>query len=899
LKFPSSAQVIEDNTEALGIAVFNGSMLYGAGASFFDVNEDGWDDLTICIPGAPTRFYLNVQGQFELHSSFDNIYDSKTCLWADYDEDGDNDLFIIRRDGSQQLFKQIGSLVFQESSASLNTSFAIADNSFGAAFGDLNRDSYLDLFIANYGTSSTLGNKNRLLTNLGNGSFSSMYFGYTRNSFQPTWIDLGNDGFQDLFIINDFRFGTEIFTKTTDGAFLDETLTTTSGLDPHIDEMSNSWCDFDNDADFDVYISNTPNQGNYLLRNDGTNNFTNVAGPLHADLHKWSWSALWLDIENDGWNDLFVNSRNLGSGVSSLFGIHMLRNNSGLFTLDTVHGGDNLPYGFFTSAKGDVNNDGLYDIYFGAESAQISKVFLNTTATTNNYVKCRLNGRLSNRNGVGTRMDYYVNGVHRIHYTQSGENYLCQNSQNFIFGLGAYNQIDSLQLKWQSGVADTYYNVSANSLHVLTEGETRPVIVASKSALCPNGSDSLLLTISGWPNYTWGNGSSASSIWVYSPGTYSVTVGTGYGHTLQLNHTVEVANADAFEIMRTHALCAGDSSGSIEVVNLNSSETVFALSNIPAGNYVVPITFFEGCVAEQQVVIYEPLPFILQVDSVVNSCFGHTSGSAVVIGINGTPPYTGFNDFSALALTNLSSGVYADNVTDANGCPSSYSFTITEIPQAVIEITSPSWVCMNEMLIFEATVSGIGSNYFWDVMGPGSFLGAGSYSTAVVDSNLCVTTVDILIQEIPLPTITANVSSESLLGLGSIALDVFGNYPPYTANWQSGFAGLNYSELAQGNYAVSITDSLGCTTDTTFAVLYNFINDEIESTEFIVDWKSGQLRYVGTERLSDVEIFNSTGQLLVSKSTWGKDEIVHLTISTQVIFVSSSRGSFRSKVILR
>jgi hypothetical protein len=242
---------------------------------------------------------------------------------------------------------------------------------------------------------------------------------------------------------------------------------------------------------------------------------------------------------------------------------------------------------------------------------------------------------------------------------------------------------------------------------------------------------------------------------VYSPGTYSVTVGTGYGHTLQLNYTVELANADAFEIMRTHALCAGDSSGSIEVVNLNSSETVFALSNISAGNYVVPITFFEGCVAEQQVVIYEPLPFILQVDSVVNSCFGLTSGSAVVIGINGTPPYTGFNDFSALALTNLSSNVYADTVTDANGCPSSYSFTITEIPQAVIEITSPSWVCMNEMLIFEATVSGIGSNYFWDVMGPGSFLGAGSYSTAVVDSNLCVTAVDILIQEIPLPTIPA------------------------------------------------------------------------------------------------------------------------------------------------
>jgi hypothetical protein len=314
----SNAQVIEDVTEALGVAVFNGPMLYGAGASFYDVNEDGWDDLTICIPGAPTRFYLNVQGQFQLHSSFDNIYDSKSCLWADYDEDGDNDLFIIHRDGPMQLFKQTDTLVFLQSSSLLNASFASADNSFGAAFGDLNRDSFLDLFVANYGTSSTSGSKNRILTNLTNGNFSAAYYGYTRNSFQPTWIDLGNDGFQDLFIINDFRYGSEIYTKSAMGAFTDETLTTTSGLAPHIDEMSNSWCDFDNDADLDVYISNTPPTGNHLLSNDGSNVFTNVAPFVHAELHKWSWSALWLDIENDGWNDLFVNSRNLGVGLEAL-----------------------------------------------------------------------------------------------------------------------------------------------------------------------------------------------------------------------------------------------------------------------------------------------------------------------------------------------------------------------------------------------------------------------------------------------------------------------------------------------------------------------------------------------------------------------------------------------------
>jgi hypothetical protein len=275
------------------------------------------------------------------------------------------------------------------------------------------------------------------------------------------------------------------------------------------------------------------------------------------------------------------------------------------------------------------------------------------------------------------------------------------------------------------------------------------------------------------------------------------------------------------------------------------------------------------------------------------------NGSALVQAYDGTPPYSGLDEYGVLSFSELTPGVYTDAIFDSNGCPSAYSFTITEIPQAIIEVTSSNWVCAGEWVIFDAIVSGVGTSYFWDVIGPGIGLGAGTQSFSVVDSNLCVTSIDVTIQEIPSPAIDATISAESVSGLGNIALNVTGNYAPYTATWQSGFVGLNYSELAQGNYAVSITDSLGCTTDTTFAVFYNFINDEIESTEFIVDWKSGQLRYVGNERLSDVEIFNSTGQLLVSKSTWGKDEIVHLTISTQVIFVSSSRGSFRSKVILR
>ena len=434
---------------------------------------------------------------------------------------------------------------------------------------------------------------------------------------------------------------------------------------------------------------------------------------------------------------------------------------------------------------------------------------------------------------------------------------------------------------------------------MLTEAETRPVIVASKAMLCPTGNDNLNLSITGWPNHTWGNGSTADSILVTAPGLYSVTVGTGFGHTLMLNYEVQMATLDNFAINRTPLLCAGDSTGFIEVVHVASGQTVFTLENLAAGDYAVPISLFEGCVVEQHVFIEEPLPFTLQVDSIANTCFGNSGGSAVVMGIDGTSPYTGFNDFGVLYLNNLLPGNYSDTISDANGCAATYSFEIAEIPEAIIEVTSPNWVCPGGWVVFDATVSGVGTNYFWDVIGPGISLGAGTQSFSVVDSNLCVTSIDVTIQEISSPAITASVVSESTLGLGNISLDVVGNYPPYTATWTSGFVGWNYTDLSQGNYNVSISDSLGCTVDTLFTVLFNFIEETNPSNEFIVDWKTGQLKYTGTERLFGLEIFNDIGQLVFTKSSLGMNESVHLNIPPQTIYISSSKGKSRTKVVLR
>ncbi len=895
------AQVFVDVTDTYGIAAMNASTMYGTGSSCFDVNEDGWDDLTICIAGGATRLYINNQGVFQLHAAFENIYDSKTCLWGDYDEDGDNDLFIIKRDGPSQLFVQTDSLVFVNQSALLNFPFSAANNSFGAALGDYNRDSYLDMYIANYSTATVGGIKSTFLTNTQNGTFSNSPHGYYRNHFQPVFIDLARDRYQDIFIINDFRTGSELYMQDISGMLTDQTPQGSFGLSGagYLDAMTNSWCDYDNDADLDIYVANTPNHGNYLFENNGSNSFSNVASSVGAALYKWSWGSLWLDIENDGWNDLLVNERHVNLLYLSEFGNHVLRNNQGVFSEDETTGISNLPYGYFTSSKGDFNNDGLYDFCFGAETGQLSRVFENNTTTTNNYVKCRLKGRLSNRNGVGTYIDYYAGGIHYVHYTQLGENYMSQNSQNLIFGLGANTQIDSLKLSWISGVEDVYYNIPANTTHVFVEGETLPQIQASKEFLCPSGSDSLQLSISGWPTHVWQSGSNSNSIWVSAPGIYTVTVGTGFGHTIDLNYAVEFASAEALVLERTHVLCAGGSTGTIQIANANSGEIIFAQENLLAGIYEIPISIIEGCAVQQQVEIFEPLPFQIIVDSLVNACAGMNNGQAFVRGIEGTPPYTGFDDFGSLHSTDLSPGIYADSITDANGCVATYSFSITEIPQAIIEVTSPDWVCAGESVAFAANVSGIGSSYFWDALSPGELLGAGSYVTAVIDSFQCATPVNFQIEEIPVPTITANISSESVLGLGSISLDVIGNYPPYAATWQSGFVGLNYTGLAQGNYYVSVSDSLGCIVDSLFTVLFDFVEEEPSSNEFIIDWKEGVLNYTGTTLLFDIEIYNSIGQLIFTKSTLEANESIRLNVAPQMLFISSSKGNSRTKVVLR
>lgn len=818
----SSAQTFVDVAASAGFSVLSNSTGWGNGVSFFDVDEDGWDDLTVCVAGYPTRFYRNNMGSFELHSVFFNDQESKSCIWLDIDEDGDNDLFVSRFNAAHQVFLNNGDLIFEDVSFEYSNLFVNNGFAWGVSFGDYSRDGYLDVCIGNYGVN---GASNTLAQNLGTGLFAlpnvPSMANVSKTSFQPVWIDLNKDLFQDLYVINDHNQGNEFYVQTSPGYF--EDFSSESGLIAPASAMSNSWCDFDRDGDFDVYITNTI-QGNRFLVNNGANVFTDEAQSEGMVLNAWTWNALWLDAENDGWEDLYIASEDLVNPMPT--NNFFFKNNHGNFESQLNNGLAGLYYGGYASAKGDLNNDGNTDVVLGTEVNVKYKLYQNVNPSNNNYFKFRLRGRLSNRNGVGTRYEYWVSGEKRVGYTYCGEGYLSQNSQNVILGLGNALQIDSMKLFWISGVEDVYFNLPANTFQVLVEGETLPGIEASKYEICPT-QDSVTLSISHWPFVVWDDGSTETQRVVFSPGIYSAQVSTGYGHAIEL--TVEIIEHAQPQVICNvvHPSCYNSSDGQISIQWQTQSVThSLTQNNNLAGNYYFEIPFGVGCVQNFFVDLINPVELNVLVSAEQALCSNSSTGSIFVSATGGTLPYD-FGIGNAYQISNVPAGNYSGVVIDANGCEGSWNVTIDE------------------------------------------------------PSLLLITAVE----EMP-----------SSWNEGSIVLTVDGGVGNYTYDWSNGNLTAENLNLQPGDYAITVTDGNGCSVDTTFSLIFNFVNSLNRNTMNWTLHKDG-LHYEGSETLHHVFVYDALGRLLHREQVLAGHSCLPVE-SRGPVFILSHEGNWKSSISL-
>jgi len=822
---------------------------YGSGISFYDFNGDGWDDLSIGNSTGPPHFFVNNQGVLEPAEFTIPNYNSAAIvalLWADVDNDGDPDLFITKEYAKPELWINDGNFGFVNELESSGI-YGETQRYMGASFCDYDHDGFLDLYICIYSHPSTnlSFQTSQLYRNNGDGTFTDVTVSAgvylpPRPTFQSVFTDVNGDGWEDLYLIIDrIEFRNELFINNGDGTFT--CVSEGSGSDVYVCSMTGTVGDFDNDGDLDTYVTSNLTTGNVLLKNEGNNSFTDVAEEYGVVVDSYCWGSLWIDYDNDSWQDLFVGAtQDFGPAVNYFF-----RNEQGV-SLSNFTFGSNInssPNKTYVCAKGDLNQDGYYDFATVNRAPLTSKLYLNNGGT-NNYLSVTLKGTYSNPDGIGNWIHCYADGNHYVRFTHCGENLFAQDSGKNIFGLGSISVVDSLVVKWNRGLTETYYNVPVNQHLQLIEGTSisQPFeIVANATQLCQN--DSIELHAANGENYIWNTGETTQSIIVNTPGIYEVTVFHGFGFSAN-SIPIEITNAPIAEISTTiqNVDCYGNFNGSVLVYIENGTMTSINWSNgnnspyllgLSAGIYNYSLLDSYNCYYEEEVIIHEPDSISASVTLNHVSCFGENDGSIIVQPIGGTPPVDIF------------------------------------------------WLGYNPMSLF-----------------------AGSYTFLLVDFNACNTIQNFTIQQPE--ALTLEIQTEHHIeggALGSATAIIDGGTAPYFIVWSNGAVGPVNDNLTAGNYQVELTDVLGCTVVENFTIDFLTNMNDQHSQSFLIYPNPAQgIINIRALTPASVRLFDNIGKLHLEtniNSIENTIDVVKLQGGVYIIEIQSKTEVSYFKVLIK
>ena len=338
--------------------------IYGHnGVSVADIDNDGFDDLYVCQPGGlPNRLYRNRgDGTFEdiTESSGLGILDNTACaLFADFDNDGRQDVIVVRASGPL-LFLNQGGGMFRQKLDAFQFAKPTRGTITGAAVADYDRDGWLVIYFCLYvyyqGTDqykypvpyhdAENGPPNFMMRNNRDGTFrdvtaeSGLSENNTRYSFCCGWSDYNRDGWPDLYVVNDFG-RKNLYRNNGNGTFTD--VAAQAGVEDIGAGMSVCWLDFDNDGAEDIYVGDmwtaagerisaqdifkkdTSKEvralyrkhamGNSLFRNGGSI-FQDRTASAGVGMGRWAWSSDAFDFDHDGFPDLYI-ANGMVSGAS-------------------------------------------------------------------------------------------------------------------------------------------------------------------------------------------------------------------------------------------------------------------------------------------------------------------------------------------------------------------------------------------------------------------------------------------------------------------------------------------------------------------------------------------------------------------------------------------------------
>lgn len=706
----SHGQQFVNKASDYGIAAAPLNINFGSGVSFYDFNQDGLDDLSFAMTDDHLVFYQNNGNGFT-QVLVDELYmngEAKHVLWVDYDNDGDLDIAVAINFGRYMMYRNNGDFTFTNVSQEIG--FAnVVERHYGLSFCDYDNDGDLDMYSCVYALD--IGNdeynaNNHLYRNNGDGTFTdvSLEAGVAdgvKLSFQSVWFDYDEDGWIDLFVINDRLFANSLYRNNGDGTFTNTTNFAFVGFAGH-DPMTASVADFENDGDLDVYFTNTGVTGKKpkLLVNNSDGTFSEQGEEWAVQFEHWSWGAVWFDYNNNGLQDLYVCTGD-PSTIATQQPNYFFQNNGDIFeeTNDAFPAVTALRS--FSVARGDINNDGYYDLAVANRFPNNAYLWQNNGGE-NNYIKITLEGTVSNRQAIGSWIRVYAGGQTYTQWTLCGENYLGQNSQHHIFGLGNLTQVDSVSVHYNLGHTDWYYNLPANANYNFVEGEAYTASIVADGPLIQCEGSSIMLDAGEHANYLWSTGDATQYLEVTASGGYAVTLTNPFGISTTASVEVEFTPSPQVTSNVTSVSCNGLSDGSIALSNASgvdvdevmwsngqSGVSVFGLT---AGWYTYTFIDINLCSTNGTVEVLQPE--LLQLDAAVEQATPESGGAVWAEVSGGVQPYTYYLNnalLSANGANDLDPGDYTLLVIDDNGCQVAFDFTL-EVPDFVLESDGNGWV---------------------------------------------------------------------------------------------------------------------------------------------------------------------------------------------------------------
>jgi len=454
---------------------------------------------------------------------------SMGAVWGDYDNDGYEDLFLYKW-GQPALFHNDSGRGFARVTEGIALPAWINANT--AVWFDFDQDGWLDLFVGCFYPADVdlwnlphtrimpesfeyaqNGGRNYLLRNRGDGSFEEVAdaAGLTtrRWTLAAATADVDGDGDPDLFVANDYGIN-ELYLNEGGQRFREVGRAANLARTPK-SGMNASFGDVFNRGEWTLYVSNISEPGVLIHGNDlwvptqdpgDEPSYRNLAGAMGVELAGFAFGAQFGDLNNDGWLDLFVTNgyvsgerresywydysmvagghRDIIADAShwpamrgrSLSGYQedrvWLNDGAGRFrdvtrAIGAVNANDGRSVAF-----ADLWNRGVLDAVVANQRGPLL-VYKNTVTPNHGWLAFALQGTRSNRSAIGAEIRLYWNGLEQVQQIEGGNGFAAQNQRRAHFGLGKASEVDSVVIRWPSGVEQVIPMLATNTLHTIME----------------------------------------------------------------------------------------------------------------------------------------------------------------------------------------------------------------------------------------------------------------------------------------------------------------------------------------------------------------------------------------------------------------------------------------------